>query len=162
MTMKNIDPTETKAWKQLTTHYNEVENVPIKSLFANDNERKNKFTINLNNFEFDYSKNRITEETVNYLLELANEVDLKSAIEAQFSGEIINETEKRAVLHTALRDQSNNEVFVDGKNIMPKPNSFAVVPAATDIAVAPNGDFHVLSFEKQTLHRISLKSGVTK
>lgn len=120
MTMKNIDPTETKAWKQLTTHYNEVENVHIKSLFANDNERKNKFTINFNDFEFDYSKNRITDETVNYLLELANEVDLKSAIEAQFSGEIINQTEKRAVLHTALRNQSNNEVFVDGKNIMPE------------------------------------------
>jgi len=120
MSMKNINPTKTKAWKQLTSHYSEVKNVHIKSLFNNDSKRKDKFSINFNNFEFDYSKNRITDETLNYLLELANEVDLKSAIEAQFSGEIINQTENRAVLHTALRNQSNNEVFVDGKNIMPE------------------------------------------
>jgi len=118
--MKNINPTETNAWKQLTAHYNEVKNLHIKSLFASDSERKSKFTINFNDFEFDYSKNRITQETLNYLLELANEVDLKSAIEAQFSGEKINQTEKRAVLHTALRNQSNNEILVDGKNIMPE------------------------------------------
>jgi len=118
--MKNINPTETNAWKQLTAHYNEVKKLHIKSLFANDSERKSKFTINFNDFEFDYSKNRITQETLNYLLELANEVDLKSAIEAQFSGEKINQTEKRAVLHTALRNQLNNEILVDGKNIIPE------------------------------------------
>ena len=120
MTMKNINPTETKAWQQLTTHYNDIKNVHLKSLSNGDGDRKNKFTINFNDFEFDYSKNRITEETLNHLLELANEVDLKSAINAQFSGEKINQTEKRAVLHTALRNQSNNEIFVDGKNIMPE------------------------------------------
>ncbi|MBT8318383.1 MAG: glucose-6-phosphate isomerase [Lutibacter sp.] len=120
MTMKNTNPTETKSWKQLTTHYNEVKNTHIKSLFLNDSKRKNKFTINFNDFEFDYSKNRITEETIKYLLELAQEVDLKSAIEAQFSGEIINQTEKRAVLHTALRNQTNHEVLVDGQNIVPE------------------------------------------
>jgi len=118
--MKNINPTETNAWKQLTAHYNEVKNLHVKSLFASDSERRSKFTINFNDFEFDYSKNRITQETLNYLLELANEVDLKSAIEAQFSGEKINQTEKRAVLHTALRNQLNNEILVDGKNIMPE------------------------------------------
>ena len=101
--MNNINPTKTKAWQRLATNFNEIQNVHIKSLFASDSERKNKFTINFNDFEFDYSKNRITEETINYLLELANEVDLKGAIDAQFSGEIINQTEKRAVLHTALR-----------------------------------------------------------
>ena len=120
MSLKNTNPTETNAWKQLTKHYKEVKNQQIKSLFNNDKDRKERFTINFNAFEFDYSKNRITEETLGYLLELANDVDLKSAIEAQFSGEIINQTEKRAVLHTALRNQLNNEVLVDGKNIMPE------------------------------------------
>ena len=118
--MKNINPTQTKAWQKLTTHYSEVKNLHLKSLFNNDADRKNKFNIHFNNFEFDYSKNRITEETLNYLLELANEVDLKSAIESLFSGEKINQTEKRAVLHTALRSQLNNEVFVDGENIVPE------------------------------------------
>jgi len=118
--MKNINPTQTKAWQQLTAHYNEVKNIHLKSLFNNDADRKEKFTINFNDFEFDYSKNRITKETLNYLLELVNEVDLKGAIEAQFSGEKINQTEKRAVLHTALRSQLNNEVVVDGENIVPE------------------------------------------
>ncbi|MBL4939815.1 MAG: glucose-6-phosphate isomerase, partial [Lutibacter sp.] len=120
MTMKNYNPTKTSAWQQLTKHYSEVKNIHLKSHFNNDSDRKEKFTINFNEFEFDYSKNRITEETLHYLLDLANEVDLKSAIDAQFSGEKINKTEKRAVLHTALRSQLNNEVLVDGKNITPE------------------------------------------
>ncbi|WP_372793831.1 glucose-6-phosphate isomerase [Lutibacter sp.] len=118
--MKNINPTETKAWQKLTNHYNEVKNQHLKSLFSNDINRKEKFSINFNDFEFDYSKNRITEETLQYLLELADEVDLKSAINSLFLGEKINQTEKRAVLHTALRSQLNNEVFVDGENIVPE------------------------------------------
>ena len=68
MTMKNINPTETKAWQQLTTHYNDIKNLHLKSLSNGDGDRKNKFTINFNDFEFDYSKNRITEETLNHLL----------------------------------------------------------------------------------------------
>jgi glucose-6-phosphate isomerase len=117
--MKNINPTQTNAWLKLTKNYGEIKNVHLKSLFANDANRKNNYTINFNEFQFDYSKNRITDETLSYLLELANEVDLKSAMESYFSGERINQTEKRAVLHTALRNQSNSEIFVDGKNIMP-------------------------------------------
>lgn len=116
--MKNINPTETKAWQSLTSHYKTLQSVHLKSLFNNDLDRKKKFTINFNDFEFDYSKNRITEETLNYLLELAHEVDLESAIKSYFSGEKINQTENRAVLHTALRNQSGEEVLVEGKNIM--------------------------------------------
>ncbi|WP_457610854.1 glucose-6-phosphate isomerase [Lutibacter sp.] len=116
--MKNINPTKTNAWKQLATHYEEVKNIHLKSLFRNDISRKRKFTINFNDFEFDFSKNLITEETINYLLELVDEVDLKSAINAYFSGEKINQTENRAVLHTALRNQLDNEIIVGGKNIM--------------------------------------------
>jgi len=120
MSLKNRIPTETKAWKELSAHYNSIKNSHLKSLFNTDKERKNKFTINFNSFEFDYSKNRITEETIGYLLKLANEVDLKGAIDAYFSGEKINKTENRAVLHTALRNQLNTEIFVDGENIMPE------------------------------------------
>ncbi len=116
--MKNINPTETKAWKVLTSHYKTLDSVHIKSLFNNDSDRKKKFTINFNDFEFDYSKNRITEETLKYLLDLAHEVDLESAIKAYFSGEKINKNENRAVLHTALRNQSNEPVLLEGKNIM--------------------------------------------
>lgn len=118
MSMKNINPTKTNAWKQLTTHYKEVKDIHLKSLFRDDSNRKNKFTINFNSFEFDFSKNRITEKTLNHLLNLANEVDLKNAINAYFSGEKINQTEKRAVLHTALRNQLDSEIIVDDKNIM--------------------------------------------
>ena len=118
--MKNVNPTETKAWQKLTNHNNEIKDEHIKSLFNSDNNRKDKFTINFNDFEFDYSKNRISEETLGYLFELANEVDLKSAMDSYFSGEKINQTEKRAVLHTALRTQLNNEVLVEGKNVLPE------------------------------------------
>lgn len=118
MTMKNINPTETKAWQALTSHYKTLESVHLKSMFNNDLDRKKKFTINFNDFEFDYSKNRITEETLKYLLDLAHEVDLESAMKAYFSGEKINKTENRAVLHTALRNQSNEPVILEGKNIM--------------------------------------------
>jgi len=116
--MKNINPTETKAWQKLTSHYKTLESVHLKSMFNNDSDRKNKFTINFNDFEFDYSKNRITEETLKHLLELAHEVDLESAMKSYFSGEKINKTENRAVLHTALRNQSNEAVLFEGKNIM--------------------------------------------
>ena len=116
--MKNINPTETKAWQSLTSHYKNINSVHLKSLFNNDLDRKKKFSINFNDFEFDYSKNRITEETLKYLLELAHEVDLESAIKSYFSGEKINKTENRAVLHTALRNQSKEAILIDGKNIM--------------------------------------------
>ena len=120
MTMKNINPTETKAWQKLENHFNDIKNTHIKSLFNDDKNRKSDFTINVNDFEFDYSKNRVTKETIDLLLELANEVDLKSAMDAYFSGEKINQTEKRAVLHTALRSQLTHEVIVDGKNVQPE------------------------------------------
>ncbi|MDO9275302.1 MAG: glucose-6-phosphate isomerase [Lutibacter sp.] len=116
--MKNINPTETKAWQSLTSHHKTIKSVHLKSLFNSDLDRKKKFTINFNDFEFDYSKNRITEETLTYLLELAREVDLESAIKSYFSGEKINITENRAVLHTALRNQSKEPILFEGKNIM--------------------------------------------
>ncbi len=120
MALQNINPTKTAAWAKLTNHYNEINNVHLKTLFNSNENRKNEFTINVNEFEFDYSRNRISEKTLEILLELANEVDLKGAMDAYFSGEKINATEKRAVLHTALRNQTATEILVDGKNVVPE------------------------------------------
>ena len=120
MALPSINPTTTNAWKKLQAHFEHVKDVQMKDLFAQDQQRANKFTIVWNDFYVDFSKNRITEETFKYLLELADEVKLKDAIESQFSGEIINETEGRAVLHAALRAPESAEFKVDGVNVMPE------------------------------------------
>ncbi|SDX97573.1 glucose-6-phosphate isomerase [Lutibacter oricola] len=120
MALQNNNPTKTAAWQKLTNHYPKVKDLHLKTLFNNNENRKEEFTINFNDFEFDYSKNRITKETIDTLVELANEVDLKGAMDAYFTGEKINVTENRAVFHTALRSQSNEDLFVDGENITPE------------------------------------------
>lgn len=94
----------------------------MKDLFKNDPQRFNKFSLKFNDILVDYSKNRITEETLSLLLELAKEANLKKSIDAMFGGEKINNTEKRAVLHVALRNRSNTPVKVDGEDVMPKIN----------------------------------------
>ncbi len=119
MTLKNINPTKTNAWEKLVNHFNDNKNIKIKDLY-NDVHRKENFSLKLNDLVVDISKNRITQETIDLLVELANEVDLKDAIEKQFSGAIINATEGRAVLHTALRSTSEEAVLVNGKNIKPQ------------------------------------------
>lgn len=111
--------TETNAYGQLTAHYEQVAGLHLRDLFLDDPERYTKFSIRFEEILLDYSKNRITEETMALLIGLAEECGLKGAIEAMFSGEKINETENRAVLHTALRDPSLNGVLVDGRDIMP-------------------------------------------
>lgn len=118
--MKNINPTQTKAWAKLQEHFNEVEHIHMKHLFETDANRANRFTIKWDDFFVDFSKNRLTQKTIDSLLELADEVDLKGAIENFFSGEKINQTESRAVLHSALRAPENTEVYVEGENIIPE------------------------------------------
>ena len=120
MALPSINPTSTKAWKKLEAHFKTVKSLEMKNLFAQDSERANQMTINWEDFYVDYSKNRITSETMSLLLELAEEVKLKEAIQAQFSGEIINKTEGREVLHTALRAKATDTILVDGKNVMPE------------------------------------------
>ncbi|MDO7136940.1 glucose-6-phosphate isomerase [Algibacter lectus] len=120
MALPNINPTTTKSWKKLQAHFEAVKDVHMKDLFTEDKTRANKFTIKWDDFYVDFSKNRITEETLKYLLELADDVKLKDAIKSQFSGEIINETEGRAVLHTALRAPKDADFKVDGVNVMPE------------------------------------------
>jgi len=120
MALPSINPTSTNFWKKLQEHYSKVSNTHMKDLFAQDSKRADKFTIKWDDFYVDYSKNRITEETMTYLLELADEVKLKDAIKSQFSGDIINQTEERAVLHAALRAPKNADFKVDGVNVMPE------------------------------------------
>jgi len=120
MGLQNINPTTTKSWKELQQHYEVMKNNSIKELFVKESNRTNSFHIQWNDFLLDYSKNNITQETINLLLDLANETHLKEAILQYFNGDIINQTENRAVLHTALRLPENDEISVDGKNIIPE------------------------------------------
>jgi glucose-6-phosphate isomerase len=120
MALPNINPTGTTAWKKLSGHYARMKNVPMREMFANDTARAEKFSIEWNDFLVDYSKNIIDEETLLLLQELAKEANLKAAISSYFSGENINQTEDRAVLHTALRAPQNATVLVDGKNVIPE------------------------------------------
>ncbi|WP_298531390.1 glucose-6-phosphate isomerase [uncultured Algibacter sp.] len=120
MALPSINPTTTNAWRKLQTHFETIKDIQMKDLFAQDQERANKFTIKWNDFYLDFSKNRITEETFKYLLELADDVKLKEAIQSQFSGEIINQTERRAVLHSALRAPKSANFKVNGVNVMPE------------------------------------------
>lgn len=120
MALPSINPTTTKAWKEIEAHFNKVSNMHMKDLFAQDDKRADKFTIKWEDFYVDYSKNRITDDTIALLLELVEEVKLKEAIESQFSGEKINQTEGRAVLHTALRAPKSDIFYVDGVNVVPE------------------------------------------
>ena len=118
MALPKIDPTTTKAWSNLATHYEEIKNQHLKSFFESDPQRAERFSIPWEDFYVDYSKNNISEETLQLLLKLAEEVKLKDAIHSYFSGDIINETEGRAVLHTALRSKKGDTVKVGGSNVI--------------------------------------------
>lgn len=119
MALPRINPTGTAASNQLLEHYKEIKDLHLKELFKADTDRAEKLTFKWEDFYVDFSKNRITEKTIDLLVKLADEVKLKEAIEKQFAGDIINETEGRAVLHTALRKPLGTEVLVDGENVIP-------------------------------------------
>lgn len=116
--LSKINFTTTQAYEYLSNHLVDMADMHMKDLFAKDPERFKKFSIQFNDIFLDYSKNRIDDKTIALLLQLAKECDLEKAINSMFNGEAINETENRAVLHTALRNRSNTPVFVDGKDIM--------------------------------------------
>ncbi|MEW6571819.1 MAG: glucose-6-phosphate isomerase [Nitrospirota bacterium] len=115
-----INPVKTTAWKRLQDHYEVMRNKHMREMFSTDPGRFKKFSIRFEDILIDYSKNVISEETLRLLLELAEETKIKDSIEQMFSGRKINETENRAVLHVALRNTSNEPMFVDGKDIMPE------------------------------------------
>ncbi len=114
-----INPTTTRGWKLLQEQHDEMKDVQMKDLFKEDDDRFNKFSLSVPDILFDFSKNIITDKTMELLLQLAEECKLKEAIEAMFNADKINETEDRAVLHTALRNFSAKPVMLDGKDIMP-------------------------------------------
>jgi glucose-6-phosphate isomerase len=120
MALNTINPTKTAAWKKLEVHFSEMQNVSMKELFQLDDERANKLHLQWNDFLIDYSKNIITPETMQLLTELATEMGLQNAINDYFSGAIINQTENRAVLHTALRADKSAVINVDGNNVIPE------------------------------------------
>jgi glucose-6-phosphate isomerase len=120
MALPNTNPTSTNAWKKLNQHFAQMATVSMSEMFTNDKARAEKFHIQWNDFLVDYSKNIINYETLNLLQDLAKETNLAIAIAAYFEGENINQTENRAVLHTALRSPENANLLVAGKNVMPK------------------------------------------
>ena len=115
--------TKLPAWKALLAHKQQTETVHMRDMFAEDEQRFEKFHTYFNDILFDYSKNRITEETITLLVQLAKESGLGEWIEKMFSGEKINQTEKRSVLHTALRNRNNKPIYVDGQDVMPEIES---------------------------------------
>ena len=121
--LDKINPTETQSWKNLVDHFKEMKNIHMKDLFVNDPDRFNKYSIRFNGILVDYSKNIITEDTLKLLLKLTDDVGLRDALNKMFTGESINETEDRAVLHTALRNRINIPVCVNDKNVMPEVNA---------------------------------------
>src|SRR5450432_3831314 len=114
--------TNTPAWKALEQHHQEMKDVHMRDLFARDPQRFEHFSLHMGDLLFDYSKNRITDKTMSLLFDLARQANLSARIEAMFTGQKINETEDRAVLHIALRNRSNRPILVDGKDVMPDVN----------------------------------------
>ncbi len=113
---------KSKYWKKLASHYKKMRNVQMRDLFADDAKRADKFALQLDALYYDYSKNRINDKTMKYLIRLAEDCNLHEKIEAMFTGEKINITENRPVLHIALRNRGNTPIYVDGKNVMPQIN----------------------------------------
>ncbi len=120
MALKSINPTQTKAWKKLEEHFELQKKDSLQEIFRNEENRFLKFSIQWEDFLVDYSKNRLSQKTIDLLTDLAKECDLDNAIQAYFNGDSINETEGRAVLHTALRAKESDQVFVDGLDIVPE------------------------------------------
>ena len=120
MPLENTNPTKTAAWQLLQDNYNKTSQLHLKQLFTEDPKRAEKFSIEWEDFFLDYSKNRITDETLSLLLDLAKETGLRDGIDKYFTGDKINQTEGRSVLHTALRASESSEIFLDGQNIVPE------------------------------------------
>ena len=121
--LPKVDPSQTKSWHALEAHYQEIKHVRMDTWFQEDSQRFEVFSIRIDDILVDYSKNRITEKTLALLYQLAAEVNLDEAIDKMFRGEPINETEDRAVLHVALRNQDNYPIWVDGTDVMPAVNA---------------------------------------
>ena len=120
MATSTISLTQRLAWRALGAHYEKIKDVHLRQLFADDPKRGERLVIEDVGLYFDYSKNRVNEETIRLLVALGEECGLRARIEAMFRGEKINVTEKRAVLHVALRAPRDQSIVVDGENVVPK------------------------------------------
>src|SRR5215472_16612992 len=120
MIIKATPLTQRPAWKALDEHYQKVRNLHLRTLFAEDSKRGERFVLDAVGVYFDYSKNRITDETLRLLFDLAASAGLRERIDAMFNGEKINVTENRAVLHVALRAPKNQIILVEGTNVVPE------------------------------------------
>ena len=120
MPLSSINPKLTKAWPRLQSHFNEIKEDHFYDYFKKDNRRADKFSISWNKFYFDFSKNKINVKTISLFEELLNEINFKSSVEKYFAGEKINTTESRSVLHTALRADKDDKIFIDDCNIVTK------------------------------------------
>ncbi len=120
MKTKIVPPTKHRAWQKLLAHYKKICDVHLRELFSNDPARGENMTVEAEGIYLDYSKNRITHETLELLVQLAEECGLKDRIEAMFNGEKINVTETRPALHVALRAPRESSIVVDGENIVPR------------------------------------------
>jgi len=120
MSLRSKNPTKTKSWKALKKHHSAIKNVHMKDLFVKDKKRFERFSILEDDLLLDYSKNRITKDTLKHLLAFAKEMELKSGIKAMFSGQEINKTEARSVLHVALRNMSKQAVKINRQDVMPE------------------------------------------
>ena len=120
MALNSINPTQTKAWSKLAAHFETIKESQMKTWFKENPNRAEEFTIKWEDFYVDFSKNRITSETLELFKELAQELNLQDAISKYFRGDVINQTEGRSVLHTALRSPADVEVILDGANVMPE------------------------------------------
>ena len=112
--------TKLSSWRKLTLHFKDIEALHLRELFADDDKRGATYILDVGDIYLDYSKNRITDQTISLLIDLAREAGVEEMREKMFSGEPINSTEKRAVLHTALRSRGDKQIMVDGKDIMPE------------------------------------------
>jgi glucose-6-phosphate isomerase len=147
--LQKIDPTATLSWQQLQRHFEQIKGIHMKTWFNRDPDRFRRFSILFHDILVDFSKHRITHETLKLLVDLAREVQLQDAIDKMFRGDKINETENRAVLHVALRNRSNTPVFVDGQDVMPGVN--AVLEKMRDFSQRVNsGDWKGYTGKKIT------------
>ena len=112
--------TQSDSWLTLSKHYSDIKDIHMRDMFASDEKRFEKYSLELNDILYDFSKNRINDETVKHLFQLAKDVDLPEWIEKLFNGDAINNTENRAVLHTALREQGSTPIIVNGHDILPE------------------------------------------
>src|SRR5579859_1576442 len=121
--LATTNPAETSAWHKLTALFMTLQAVHLRELFEDDPQRFTKFTLQFEDILVDYSKNLVTKEVIDALIELADETELREGIRSMFEGIPINQTEHRAVLHTALRNRSNKPVLVNGRDVMPEINA---------------------------------------